>query len=78
MANTPDATRFQDYLNSELQRRKINAVATVVEGQDNLHYGVHVSGVVSVHFMIENAAMDGLNDTAKQIIGAHLDTLQGA
>ena len=76
MASTPDGEEVQKYINEELKRRQVNAVATVVEGQDNLDYGVHIRGAIPAeHFLLKGAYGIGLSDSVKQSIASALDAI---
>ncbi len=76
MANTPAGIELQDYLNSEIKRRGIEASATVVEGQDNMDLGVHIRGSVADHFVLKDAYGAGLSAAVKNEIAKHLDRLK--
>jgi hypothetical protein len=75
MATTPDGTRVEEYVNLEIKRRGIDASATITEGQDNFNFEVCIRGGDVLRFTLENAYLDGLNDTNKRIISNQLDGL---
>lgn len=76
MASTPYGEEIQVYINEELKRRNINAAGTVVEGQDNFDYGVHIRGAIKgEHFTLKDAYSTGLSDSVKQQVTCVLDGL---
>jgi hypothetical protein len=78
MATTRDGIEFQDYVNSELQRRKSMKLLPWSK--------VRTTFITAFTFVVlrQSTSLSRtqrwtvLNDTAKQIIGAQLDTVQGA
>ncbi len=77
MASTPYGDEIQVYINDELKRLNINAAATVVEGQNNFDYGVHIRGAIKgEHFILKDAYSTGLSEAVKQQIAAVLDGIQ--
>jgi hypothetical protein len=69
----------EKYINAELGRLGINAIASVVEGPDDLDLCVRILGPNAKRdFVLKDRYAVGLNQANKQMIGSILDTLTGA
>ena len=79
MATTELGTKVENYINGEIGRLGINAVASVVEGPDDLDFSVRIQGQKTKRdFVLKDAYAVGLNEPNKQIIASILDTLTEA
>ena len=68
----------EKYINGELGRLGINALASVVEGPGDLEFCVRIQGPNAKRdFVLKDRHAVGLNETNKQIIASILDTLTG-
>jgi hypothetical protein len=78
MASTALGQKVEAHINAELKRLGIKAVASVMEGPDNLDLGVHVQGAITgKHFVLENGYANGLNEGNKKTIATILNELVG-
>ena len=69
----------EKYINGELGRLGINAVALVVEGPDDRDFSVRIQGQRAKRdFVLKHGYAAGLNEANKQIIASILDTFAGA
>lgn len=76
MGTTELGMKVEKYINGELGRLGINAVALVVEGPDNLDFSVRIQGPnIKKDFILKDGYAVGLNEANKQVIASILDTL---
>lgn len=79
MGTTELGIKVEKYINAELGRLGINAVALVVEGPDNLDFSVRIQGPnTKKEFILKDGYAVGLNEANKQVIASILDTLTEA
>jgi len=70
---------IEKYINGELARLGINAVALVVEGPDDRDFCVRIQGPNAKRiFVLKHGYAVGLDEANKQIIASILDTLAEA
>ena len=76
MATTELGSKVEQYINGELRRLGVDAFALVVEGPDNLDFGVHIHGArVSRRFVLKDGYAVGLSESAKETIASVLSEL---